>query len=58
MEICINYGINCVSCYHGCIDVRRCTGNCGNCIDSGCDNHPQITVKSSSSFDIDELHEF
>ena len=41
MTMCINFGKNCVGCPNGCVDDRRCYGNCNACICDDCDNHPQ-----------------
>jgi len=42
MKTCINFGVSCIGCHiYYCIDDRRCTGECNNCKDNSCDNHPQ-----------------
>jgi len=48
MKTCANYGANCVACLQGCIDVRRCDGKCGFCLNMDCENHSQKTVANQN----------
>jgi len=46
IRTCANFGDNCAGCPLPCIDERRCqSGDCGTCINHGCDNYPQSSVE-------------